>query len=138
LILADELLAACHDEFDISIANAAFCHHVDNGIPDDLAPERQAEPHLLAAGLEAVDVIVQPEEASVPDSWNVIRQVSAKEALVKNGDACIGKRRKFALDPGDPIFVGVVACLKLLLSACMRTEHGFHRIISHTTPLLPA
>jgi hypothetical protein len=98
-ILADITQAAGHDHHDIGVADAAFRRHLDQPVAESpAAASGLLSLKLGAALLEAVEMVVEPEEPAVPDRGNVIGQVRMEEALVEDRNARLVERHVFALE----------------------------------------
>ena len=98
--LAARRHAAGHDRLDVRLAQPAAADDLGEDLDGLVTRQRRLQPDALAAALEAVEVVVEPEEAAAPDPDDVVGEVRADEAGVEDRDAGLGDRDVLALDPG--------------------------------------
>jgi len=91
---------------DIGVLQPQAVRALDHDVRDLLRRVRQRHAQAGHRGLEARDMIHQPEEPPLPDMGDVVGRVGADEAAVEDGHACLGEGHPSAVHEGNALDVG--------------------------------
>ncbi len=89
----------------VRLAQAAEAHALGQDLPHGFAGMRQRQVHGGGAALEALQVVLQPEELPAPDVHHVVGHVGAGEAPVRDRDAGLGDGHVGAVDERGAVCV---------------------------------
>ena len=91
-------LAARHDHLDVGVLQAGAVDALRQDALQLLRRVGAGQPRARARAQEAGDVVVEPEEAPLPDRDGVVHRVAAREPEVEERDPRLVSRRVLAVD----------------------------------------
>lgn len=123
--------AAGNDKFHKSVSDPTFGDHIDKRLLDLVARQGHLEPHLLAADVQAVKVVVQSKETPVPNGGNIVGEVAVHKTLVQQRNSGLVQRHQLSLHPSDALSKRVLclSCFESSLAfgiAGKNLVHGGH------------
>src|SRR5215208_3565016 len=93
------------DDLGVGVAQPAQAHALDEDVPDLTPVVRRVQTQVFHRALEAVDVVLEAEEAAAPDVGHVIGRVRAQESPVEDRDARLRDGYKPPIDEGRAVRV---------------------------------
>jgi hypothetical protein len=97
---------------DVGVAQAGAAHALVHHLAHVLARHAGVQPQRGAAGLEAVEVVVEAEEPALPDMRHVVGGVRVQEAPVEDRDLRVLGRHVLPVDVGTSVHACMVAAMR--------------------------
>lgn len=71
-------------------------------------------------------MVVEPEEAAIPDGRNIVGEIRAQKTLIEDRNSSFGQWVKLAFDPSDTLCQWIRTLFEHLIAFAVSAQNGVH------------